>query len=96
MNKLRKNEKRSAAIVEVLWKDGSQDRAFEKAPKGSIFNPLKRQDIIEKFYKLTQPLIDRKDADKLCRFVMEAGESEKISGLTAIMQEVTYGKGRIF
>lgn len=96
MNKLRKEEKRSAAVVEVLWKDGSRDQAFEKAPKGSMFHPLDRQDIIEKFYRLTQPLMDRKDAEKICRFVMEENRSEKISGLTEILQEVTYGKGWIF
>ena len=70
MNRLRREEKRSAAIVEVCWENGESEKAFVKAPKGSMFAPLTKQDIRDKFYSLTEEKLGKEKAAKIEQFLM--------------------------
>lgn len=81
MNELRKKEKRSAARVIVEWQDGTQDSAFVKAPKGSIFSPLDSNDIKDKFGLLTESIMGAEQVKQIQKWVMEAEETSPICEL---------------
>lgn len=86
MNRLRRNEKRSAAKVTVQWKDGSMDTETVTAPKGSMFNPLSKEDITGKFMDLTSGIVGEKISREIADVVLKSSASENIREITEILK----------
>lgn len=86
MNRLRRDEKRSAAKVTVQWKDGSMDTETVTAPKGSMFNPLSKEDITGKFMDLTSGIVGEKTSREIADVVLKSSASENIREITEILK----------
>ena len=92
MNRLRREENRSAARVEVRWKNGEEAKAFVKSPKGSMYSPLTREDIIKKYASLTREILGAEKSEAVCTFILQSKEKEKLDVLSCIFKEVGNGK----
>ena len=86
MNRLRRDEKRSAAKVTVQWKDGSMDTETVTAPKGSMFNPLSKEDITGKFMDLTSGIVGEKTSREIADVVLKSSAFENIREITEILK----------
>lgn len=86
MNRLRRNEKRSAAKVTVHWKDGSSDTETVTAPKGSMFNPLSKEDITGKFMDLTGGIVGEHVAREIADTVLKSSNMENTHRITDILK----------
>lgn len=92
MNRLRREENRSAARVKVRWKNGEEASTFVKAPKGSMYAPLTREDIIKKYVSLTGEILGAEKSRAVCDFILQSEEKEKLESLSGIFKEVANEK----
>ena len=53
------------------WKDGSMDTETVTAPKGSMFNPLSKEDITGKFMDLTSGIVGEKTSREIADVVLK-------------------------
>lgn len=70
MEEIRLTEHKSAAIVEVVYRDGSRNTAEVHDAKGHIGNPLSQADITAKFLSLAASAISRKRAEDICATII--------------------------
>jgi len=86
MNRLRREEKRSAAKVTVQWKDGSTDTETVTAPKGSMFNPLSKEDITGKFMDLAGGIMGEETAREIACIALKSNASDSVMEITEILK----------
>ncbi|MGI6630292.1 MAG: MmgE/PrpD family protein [Bacillota bacterium] len=84
-NKLRKVEHKSGATVNVIWCDGSQASATVTEPKGSLANPLQRDDLMEKFLYLSSVAIGREKTEILADKIINGPKELMTEELVRLM-----------
>lgn len=84
-NKLRHEKHLSGCRVTVEWTDGTRSAAVVTQPKGSLGDPLTRQDVIDKYRKLASAAVGEEGAQQLMDFVLYAPEDAPVSGLIRLL-----------
>lgn len=84
-NALRQARHLSGARVTVEWTDGTRSEAAVTQPKGSLGNPLTREDVITKFLSLTSGILGANGAEQLLKFVLEGAEDRSVFELVALL-----------
>ena len=84
-NNLRQARHLSGARVTVEWTDGARSETVVTQPKGSLGNPLTREDVIAKFLSLTCGSLGTEGAQRLLRFVLEGAQDRPVFELIALL-----------
>lgn len=77
---------RFAAVLEVDLMDGSTVKSRVEDPKGSVKNPMTHQEVVEKFYCLTEQVVNRVRAQKIVSFVEELENRENLNELLKLLR----------
>ncbi|MGI6684170.1 MAG: MmgE/PrpD family protein [Bacillota bacterium] len=87
-NKLRKIEHKSGATVKVVWCDGFEASATVTEPKGSLANPLQREDLMEKFHYLSSAAIGGEKARVLADMIINGSKDLMTAELVQLMTDI--------
>lgn len=88
LNQLRVTKHKSAAEVEVTWSDGSVEYARVEDPKGSIHNPLSKDELEQKFLSLAAPVVGSKAAEQLIAVITGGNLTLKTKNLTRLLSPI--------
>jgi 2-methylcitrate dehydratase PrpD len=86
MNRLRKAELKSGARLRVEWQNGRSAEAAVSAPKGSMTNPLSRDDIIKKFCGLTEHILGKSKTAAVTEMVLNGSAGSPVAELCALLR----------
>ena len=92
-DELRRTQHKSGARVTVYWHGGEKTSATVVNPKGSLANPMTKQDVCDKFIGLTAQLLGKRHAAQLRDAVLDASPNFALSGLTPFL--LPKGRARI-
>lgn len=84
-NELRRTQHLSGARVTVYWTDGTTSSAMATSPKGSLGNPLRPDDVINKFLSLSEKALGNDRAGALLSLIMNGGASTPISEILKLL-----------
>ena len=85
MNLLRKTELKSGAKLNITWNNGQSASATVTTPKGTMSNPLSKDEIIFKFKGLVEPLLGEKNSASLIKLVLNGPADTSIEELCALL-----------
>ena len=79
-------DKRYSSRIKMRLRNGRELRAYEPYPKGSPRNPLSKEDLRTKFLRLTQDIIERKQAECINEVVDQLEQLNDIRDLTHLLR----------
>lgn len=79
---------RFAAVLEVDLMDGSTVRCRVDDPRGSVKNPMSHREVVEKFYGLTEKVVNRARAQKIVSFIEQLESRESPADLLKLLRGV--------
>ena len=84
-NELRRAKHLSGSRVTVYWKDGTASSAVATSPKGSLGNPLRPDDVMNKFLSLSGKAIGSERAETLLAVIMKGGAATPVSEILKLL-----------
>ncbi|MEL7567008.1 MAG: MmgE/PrpD family protein [Dehalobacterium sp.] len=84
-NELRKTEHKSGATVTVVWRNGLHAFATVTSPKGSLANPMQKNDLLEKFHYLSSAAIGKERTETLAKKVLDGPKDLAVEELVQLM-----------
>ena len=84
-NALREASHLSGARVTVFWEDGTSSSAVATHPKGSLANPLTREDVFQNFLSLSSRVIGEEKSRALMKLVMEGEKDRPVEELLCLL-----------
>lgn len=84
-NILRQESHLSGARVRVEWTNGTSSEAVITSPKGSIAQPMTKEEVVEKFMALAGTAIGNKQAECVCDFIMDGTTDLPTSQLISLI-----------
>ncbi|NLC11651.1 MAG: MmgE/PrpD family protein [Firmicutes bacterium] len=84
-DQLRASQHKSAAELEVEWMDGHLETVRVADPKGTVYNPLSREELVNKFLSLASPVLGLKQAERISEVVIGGSTSLAASDLIGLL-----------
>ena len=84
-NKLRRTEHKVGAKLTVMWNDGQSSTATVTDPKGTMGNPLKESDFIDKFHQLSSVAIGEHKSRILAELILSGTEDATVEELAQLV-----------
>lgn len=76
---------RYSSRIKMRLKDGRELSAYEPYPKGSPKNPMSKEELRTKFLRLTQDIIERKQAEHIIEIVDRLEKLNDLRDLTKLL-----------